>query len=55
MQDLTRIDLAVERGELAGNHVLVRALQAGASDRRVHLIGLEQPAAMTSRSLVLAV
>jgi 2,3-bisphosphoglycerate-independent phosphoglycerate mutase len=37
MQDLTRIDLAVERGELASNPVLREAL-AGAP--RVHLIGL---------------
>jgi 2,3-bisphosphoglycerate-independent phosphoglycerate mutase len=37
MQDLTRIDLAVERGELASNGVL-RAAFEGAS--RVHLIGL---------------
>ena len=37
MQDLTRIDLAVERGELASNEVL-RAAFADAP--RVHLIGL---------------
>jgi 2,3-bisphosphoglycerate-independent phosphoglycerate mutase len=37
MQDLTRIDLAVARGELASNPVLREAF-AGAS--RVHLIGL---------------
>jgi 2,3-bisphosphoglycerate-independent phosphoglycerate mutase len=37
MQDLTRIDLAVERGELAGNEVLRRAFS---DSERVHLIGL---------------
>jgi len=37
MQDLTRIDLAVERGELASNPVLREAL---ADAPRVHLIGL---------------
>jgi 2,3-bisphosphoglycerate-independent phosphoglycerate mutase len=37
MQDLTRIDLAVENGELAGNDVLRDALGAA---ERVHLIGL---------------
>jgi 2,3-bisphosphoglycerate-independent phosphoglycerate mutase len=37
MQDLTRIDLAVERGELAGNEVLRGALSGA---ERVHLIGL---------------
>jgi 2,3-bisphosphoglycerate-independent phosphoglycerate mutase len=37
IQDLTRIDLAVERGELASNPVLRKAFE-GAS--RVHLIGL---------------
>ncbi len=37
MQDLTRIDLAVERGELASNEVL-RAAFTGAP--RLHLIGL---------------
>ncbi len=37
MQDLTRIDLAVQRGELSSNPVL-RAAFAGAD--RVHLIGL---------------
>jgi 2,3-bisphosphoglycerate-independent phosphoglycerate mutase len=37
MQDLTRIDLAVERGALAENHVL-RDAMTGAD--RVHLIGL---------------
>jgi 2,3-bisphosphoglycerate-independent phosphoglycerate mutase len=37
MQDLTRIDVAVERGELSGNEVL-RAAFTGAD--RVHLLGL---------------
>jgi 2,3-bisphosphoglycerate-independent phosphoglycerate mutase len=37
MQDLTRIDLAVERGELASNQVLREAFSAAP---RVHLIGL---------------
>jgi 2,3-bisphosphoglycerate-independent phosphoglycerate mutase len=37
MQDLTRIDLAVERGELAPNEVLAAAF---AGSERVHLIGL---------------
>ncbi len=37
MQDLTRIDLAVERGELVGNEVLRTAFGAAP---RVHLIGL---------------
>jgi 2,3-bisphosphoglycerate-independent phosphoglycerate mutase len=37
MQDLTRIDLAVERGELAENRVLRDALSGA---ERVHLIGL---------------
>jgi 2,3-bisphosphoglycerate-independent phosphoglycerate mutase len=37
MQDLTRIDLAVERGELAENPVLREAFTAA---ERVHLIGL---------------
>ena len=37
MQDLTRIDLAVERGELARNDVLRDAFRAA---ERVHLIGL---------------
>ncbi len=37
MQDLTRIDLAVERGELASNQVLRDAFTAA---ERVHLIGL---------------
>src|SRR5205807_6961197 len=37
MQDLTRIDLAVEKGELAGNEVLRRAFSGA---ERVHLIGL---------------
>ena len=37
MQDLTRIDLAVEHGELAGNEVLRHAF---ADAPRVHLIGL---------------
>jgi 2,3-bisphosphoglycerate-independent phosphoglycerate mutase len=37
MQDLTRIDLAVERGELASNEVLAAAF---AGSERVHLIGL---------------
>jgi 2,3-bisphosphoglycerate-independent phosphoglycerate mutase len=39
MQDLTRIDIAVERGELAKNDVLRAAFQAGAASR-VHLVGL---------------
>jgi 2,3-bisphosphoglycerate-independent phosphoglycerate mutase len=37
MQDLTRIDLAVERGELAENPVLREAMSGA---ERVHLIGL---------------
>ncbi len=37
MQDLTRIDLAVEQGELGSNEVLRRAFSDAA---RVHLIGL---------------
>jgi 2,3-bisphosphoglycerate-independent phosphoglycerate mutase len=37
MQDLTRIDLAVERGELASNDVLRAAFKDA---QRVHLIGL---------------
>jgi 2,3-bisphosphoglycerate-independent phosphoglycerate mutase len=37
MQDLTRIDLAVERGELASNSVLREAFSGA---ERVHLIGL---------------
>jgi 2,3-bisphosphoglycerate-independent phosphoglycerate mutase len=37
MQDLTRIDLAVERGELSGNEVLREAF---AGYERVHVIGL---------------
>jgi len=37
MQDLTRIDLAVERGELGSNQVLRDAFSAA---ERVHLIGL---------------
>jgi 2,3-bisphosphoglycerate-independent phosphoglycerate mutase len=37
MQDLTRLDLAAERGELASNHVL-RTAFSGAE--RVHLLGL---------------
>ena len=37
MQDLTRIDLAVERGELAANEALRGALSAS---ERVHVIGL---------------
>ncbi len=37
MQDLTRLDLAVERGELADNPVLGEAFSGG---ERVHLIGL---------------
>jgi 2,3-bisphosphoglycerate-independent phosphoglycerate mutase len=37
MQDLTRIDVAVERGELAGNTVLRQAFSGA---ERVHLIGL---------------
>jgi 2,3-bisphosphoglycerate-independent phosphoglycerate mutase len=40
MQDLTRIDEAVERGELGDNDVLRRAFTAAGPDRRVHLIGL---------------
>jgi 2,3-bisphosphoglycerate-independent phosphoglycerate mutase len=41
MQDLTRIDVAIEDGELAGNAVLVDAFRAGAAaDSRLHLIGL---------------
>jgi 2,3-bisphosphoglycerate-independent phosphoglycerate mutase len=39
MQDLTRIDIAVERGELSKNEVLRAAFQAGAATR-VHLVGL---------------
>jgi 2,3-bisphosphoglycerate-independent phosphoglycerate mutase len=37
MQDLTRIDIAVERGELGHNDVIRTALEAA---ERVHLIGL---------------
>ena len=37
MQDLTRIDVAVQNGELAGNEVLREALTGS---ERVHLIGL---------------
>jgi 2,3-bisphosphoglycerate-independent phosphoglycerate mutase len=37
MQDLTRIDLAIERGELKGNQVLREALTGA---ERVHVIGL---------------
>jgi 2,3-bisphosphoglycerate-independent phosphoglycerate mutase len=37
MQDLTRIDLAVERGELSSNEVLVSAFTDA---ERVHLVGL---------------
>jgi 2,3-bisphosphoglycerate-independent phosphoglycerate mutase len=37
MQDLTRIDIAAESGELAANHVLRDALTAS---ERVHVIGL---------------
>src|ERR1700721_2230948 len=42
MQDLTRIDLAVEDGELAANEVLRDALTGSGGDDggRVHLIGL---------------
>lgn len=39
MQDLTRIDIAVERGDLASNDVLREAFKAGATTR-VHLVGL---------------
>jgi 2,3-bisphosphoglycerate-independent phosphoglycerate mutase len=42
MQDLTRIDVAVEAGELARNQVLRAAFEHGhtGSGRRVHLVGL---------------
>jgi 2,3-bisphosphoglycerate-independent phosphoglycerate mutase len=41
MQDLTRIDLAVERGELVSNPVVRGAFSAaGATGGRVHLLGL---------------
>ncbi len=40
MQDLTRIDAAVEDGELAGNAALREAFGAAGSDGRVHVIGL---------------
>jgi 2,3-bisphosphoglycerate-independent phosphoglycerate mutase len=41
MQDLTRIDVAIEDGELAANAVLRAAFAAGAgAGRRLHLIGL---------------
>src|SRR5579875_3929297 len=40
MQDLTRIDAAVEDGELAANEVLRGAFAAAGSGGRVHVIGL---------------
>jgi 2,3-bisphosphoglycerate-independent phosphoglycerate mutase len=40
MQDLTRIDAAVEDGELAANLVLRGAFSAAESGGRVHIIGL---------------
>jgi 2,3-bisphosphoglycerate-independent phosphoglycerate mutase len=40
MQDLTRIDTAVETGALAENAVLRNAFAAGSEEGRVHLIGL---------------
>jgi 2,3-bisphosphoglycerate-independent phosphoglycerate mutase len=39
-QDLTRIDAAVDEGELAGNEVLRDAFSAAGSSGRVHIIGL---------------
>ncbi len=41
MQDLTRIDVAIEDGALAGNEILADAFAAGAPEgSRLHLIGL---------------
>jgi 2,3-bisphosphoglycerate-independent phosphoglycerate mutase len=41
MQDLTRIDIAIEEGELADNAILSDAFAAGAAEgSRLHLIGL---------------
>jgi 2,3-bisphosphoglycerate-independent phosphoglycerate mutase len=40
MQDLTRIDAAVEDGELAANEILRGAFSAAGSGGRVHVIGL---------------